>query len=129
MSGRDRWHTLPLLALIPGTAPASCSSDARRSGWDLNDNGFLSLAEVDQSVKVTLISELKSSKEGERIWKKFRKSYIRAFVDAADAAPQRKSGGTVKLPNGRRRVVNDDDYVTRREFRLLICYLGIYATM
>jgi len=97
--------------------------------WDLNDNGFLSLAEVDQSVKVTLISELKSSKEGERIWKKFRKSYIRAFVDAADAAPQRKSGGTVKLPNGRRRVVNDDDYVTRREFRLLICYLGIYATM
>lgn len=97
--------------------------------WDLNGNGYLSLAEVDSSIKVSLISDLKSKTEGERLWKKYKKSYIRAFVDAADASPQRRSAGYVSLPNGRRRQVNEDDYVTRREFRLLVCYIGIYATM
>eukprot|EP00310_Coccolithus_braarudii_P016293 CAMPEP_0183337590 /NCGR_PEP_ID=MMETSP0164_2-20130417/5172_1 /TAXON_ID=221442 /ORGANISM="Coccolithus pelagicus ssp braarudi, Strain PLY182g" /LENGTH=289 /DNA_ID=CAMNT_0025507297 /DNA_START=16 /DNA_END=882 /DNA_ORIENTATION=- len=96
--------------------------------WDTNDNGFLSLAEVDQGIKVTLIGELKDRKEGERIWKRFRRSYIRAFVDAADAAPQRAGHGHTAV-GGKRRVVNDDDYVTRREFRLLINYLSIYATI
>jgi len=96
--------------------------------WDTNENGFLSLAETDQGIKVALIEALKSSKDGERIWKRFRKSYIRAFVDAADAAPQRTKKATT-MKGGKRRVVSDDDYVTRREFRLLICYLSIYATM
>jgi len=97
--------------------------------WDTNDNGFLSLAEVDQGVKINLIGTLKNAKEGERVWRRFRKSYIRAFLDAADASPQRKKGATVKLPSGKRRTVCDDDYVTQREFRLLICYLSLYATM
>jgi len=96
--------------------------------WDTNDNGYLSLAEVDKGIRITLIGELKDAKLGERIWKKYRKCYIRAFIDAADAAPQRQRARTT-LTNGRRRPVSDDDYVTRREFRLLICYLSIYATM
>jgi len=95
--------------------------------WDTNDNGFLSLAEVDQGIKVTLIGELRDRKEGERIWRRFRKSYIRAFLDAADSAPQRSRVAHTSV--GGRRPVNDDDYVTRREFRILICYLSIYATM
>jgi len=96
--------------------------------WDTNDNGFLSLAEVDLGIKTTLIGDLKNRKEGERIWKRFRKSYIRAFVDAADAAPQRNAKSCV-ISGGKRRTVNDDDFITRREFRLLICYLTLYATM
>jgi hypothetical protein len=98
--------------------------------WDTNGNGFLSLAEVDLGIKTTLIGELKDKVLGEHIWRRFRKSYIRAFVDAADAAPQR--GGkayTNTGAGGKRRSVDDDDYVTRREFRLLICYLCTYAAM
>ena len=110
------------------------SIESRRKlwrAWDTNGNDLLSLAEADQGVKVLLINELKSDKaNGERIWRRFRKSYIRAFLDAADAAPQRKTrGATVALPSGKRRAVCDDDYVTQREFRLLICYLSIYAIM
>jgi len=98
--------------------------------WDTNDNGFLSLAEVDQGVKINLIGTLKNAKEGERVWRRFRKSYIRAFVDAADAAPQRsRRATTTTAGRGGRRAVSDDDYVTRKEFRLLLCYLTIYATM
>ena len=98
--------------------------------WDTNANGFLSLHEVDQGIKTTLIGELKNKPEAERIWRRFRRSYIRAFVDAADAAPQRSRAATTRTgAGGNRRAVSDDDYVTRREFRLLICYLSIYATM
>ena len=77
------------------------------------------------------MNEFKADKpKAERIWRRFRKSYIRAFLDAADASPQRKkAGAVVALPGGRRRKVSDDDYVTQREFRLLICYLSIYATI
>lgn len=99
------------------------------SCWDTNENGFLSLAETDMGVKTQLTSHFRDRKEGERIWKRFRKSYIRAFVDAADAAPQRSRKATTSSVSGKRRPVSDDDYVTPREFRLLVCYLQIYATM
>jgi len=98
--------------------------------WDTNGNDMLSLAEADKGVKVLLLNEFPRDKaKGEKIWRRFRKSYIRAFLDAADASPQRKKGAKVTLPNGKRRTVCDDDYVTQREFRLLICYLSLYATM
>lgn len=42
------------------------------------------------------------------------RSYIRAFSDAKVAAPPRHD--------------QDDDYVTHPEFRLLLVYLGLYAT-
>jgi len=108
------------------------SIEARKKlwrAWDTNGNDMLSLAEADKGVKVLLISETKDKVKGERIWRRFRKSYIRAFLDAADASPQRKKGAKVSLPNGKRRMVCDDDYVTQKEFRLLLCYLSIYATM
>jgi hypothetical protein len=54
--------------------------------WDTNGNGFLSLAECDLGIKSTLSSALGMA-EGDRIWKRFRKCYIRAFADAKDAAP------------------------------------------
>merc|ERR1711998_437908 len=82
------------------------------SAWDPNGNGYLSLAEVDGAIK----KELKA--KGDKynvVWKRFRHMYIRAFNDAKDAA---KSKG-----------VRDEDYVTRNEFRKLICYLRLYGRM
>ena len=93
--------------------------------WDTNANGFLSLHEVDQGIKTTLIGELKNKPEAERIWRRFRRSYIRAFVDAADAAPQRSRAATTRTgAGGNRRAVSDDDYVTRREFRVSVSSIG-----
>lgn len=47
---------------------------------------------------------------------RYYRSYIRAWVDAKDAMPARPGHP------------EDDDYVTRGEFRLLLEYLQIYAT-
>ena len=57
-------------------------------------------------------------KEALSIYHRFYRSYIRAFADAKDAAPSRGEHGPL----------DDDDFVTRSEFRLLLRYLGIYAT-
>ena len=82
--------------------------------WDPNGNGYLSLAEVDLGVKMTLQSFLKDAGAGEAVWRRFRPSFIRAFNDAKDAAAAASS--------------LSDDYVTKGEFRLLLSYLGYYAT-
>jgi hypothetical protein len=79
--------------------------------WDGNGNGMLSLAEVDLCVKRQV---------GEDLWRRYRPSYIRAFTDAADAVPDGKRVAS-KLTK--------DDVVTRAEFRLLLSYLRLYATM
>jgi len=62
-------------------------------------------------------------RQGDRIWKRYRKSYIRAYKDAADAAPDMH-----RLKGNQGKELSDDDYVSRREFRLLFAYLRIYAT-
>ena len=49
------------------------------------------------------------------LWRRFRPSTIRAFNDAKDAG-----GANSEL---------SDDYVTKREFRLLLRYVALYATM
>jgi len=55
-------------------------------------------------------------REAMPVYHRFYRSYIRAFGDAKDGAAARPG-----MPE-------DDDYVTKSEFRLLIRYLGIYAT-
>lgn len=102
---------------------------ARQMAWmglDPNNNGLVSLAEFDGWVQNVLIggSSLKDKalgeEEGKRLWRAFRKSYIRAFNDAKDIGEKKDNKG------GK---TNTDDYVTKGEFRLLAAYACIYATM
>lgn len=77
--------------------------------------GYLSLADVCAGVKSVLASE--HGKAGVPIYHRYYRSYIRAFNDAKDAAPARA------------RRPDDDEYVTKPEFRLLMLYLTVYATL
>lgn len=100
------------------------SKQAREKEWaaaDPNGNGYCSLAEIDSWVKKLLIDDLKSADEGERMWQLHRPCYIRAFTDAADAMEDKRVEGT--------KSATADDYVQRKEFRLLCAYLCIYARM
>ena len=83
------------------------------SSFDGNGNGWISLSETGGGILQTL-SNLYKANEATELYKRFYRSYIRAFVDARDASP---SVG-----------VSDDHYVSRSEFRLLIVYLRVYAT-
>ena len=74
------------------------------------------LTQVGAGVMSTLANQHR--KEAISIYHRFYRSYIRAFTDAKDAAPSRPEHGPL----------DDDDFVTRSEFRLLLRYLGIYAT-
>eukprot|EP00322_Chrysochromulina_rotalis_P007453 CAMPEP_0115890982 /NCGR_PEP_ID=MMETSP0287-20121206/33630_1 /TAXON_ID=412157 /ORGANISM="Chrysochromulina rotalis, Strain UIO044" /LENGTH=270 /DNA_ID=CAMNT_0003347767 /DNA_START=24 /DNA_END=833 /DNA_ORIENTATION=- len=77
--------------------------------------GYLSLSDVCAGTKALLMSE--HGKEGVQLYHRYYRSYIRAFHDAKDAAAARP---------GR---PSDDAFVTKSEFRLLIVYLGVYATL
>lgn len=86
--------------------------------WDPNGNGYLSLAEVDRGLRHRLETKAGRNRElGTKVWRHMRPSFIRAFNDANDAAPPRDGP------------LDADDYVTRSEFRVLIVYLRLYATM
>jgi hypothetical protein len=88
----------------------------RRQAWmavDYNGNGKVSLAETDAWVMTTLKGEY-GEEEGDRLWRYFRPSFIRAFNDAKDVDMD---------------VREDNDYVTKREFRILSAYLCIYASI
>jgi hypothetical protein len=76
------------------------------------ENGRCSFAEIIAWIK---------SRVGLRLFKAFKPCFIRAFLDAADIAPERKIAG---LKKG-----DTDDFVQRSEFRLLCTYLMIYARM
>ena len=89
--------------------------------WDANGNGAVSLAEMDRCVKLELQKARPS--DGEELWHRYRPSYIRAFSDAADAAPDRHKLG------GAGGTIIGDDMVTKREFRVLLSYLRLYAIM
>ena len=52
--------------------------------------------------------------EGDQLFHRYYRSYIRAWSDAKDAAKKVRE--------------DDDEVVTRNEFRLLLVYAGIYAT-
>merc|ERR1719487_1004850 len=100
------------------------SKEARNKAWnaaDPNGNGFCSLAEIDGWVKKHLLDNKMETEAAERLWKLYRPCYIRAFRDAADATEDRQVAGT--------KSATTDDYVQRKEFRLLCAYLSIYARM
>lgn len=91
--------------------------------WDYNANGYVSLAEAGAGIKAALVSFAKDHRKGERVYKRFYPSYIRAFNDAKDAS----TGGPDAKRRRRATKPTDDDYVSRDEFRLLLVYLTIYA--
>lgn len=96
------------------------SAAARKAAWsrlDINGNGHVSLAETDKWIQDELVNHFKE--HGKELWKRFRPSYIRAFKDAADAGPNKKLSTTAA----------EDDYVEKKEFRLLCAYLPIYADL
>lgn len=108
-----------LSALDYGGAEHQERRDHLWKSWDQNANGWLSLAEVDDAIKSTVLTDLRKGGDkeaktsSEAIWRRYRPSYIRAFNNAKDA-----HAGADK---------RDDDYVSKHEFRLLICYLRYYA--
>eukprot|EP00941_MAST-03F_sp_MAST-3F-sp1_P005265 g5265.t1 len=92
---------------------------ARVQGWmaaDPNGNGHISLAECDGWVQKCLRA-FEGEENGDRIWKAYRPSYIRAFNDAKD------------LVRGKGNSDESNDYVERKEFRGLVAYLCLYAVM
>ena len=91
--------------------------------FDANHNGYISLAECGAGILITLGGHCKTFGQGAmatKLYHRFYKSYIWAFNDARDSSDARGGKGKAGL--------DDDDYVTRPEFRLLISYLRIYAT-
>lgn len=113
----------------------------RRTAWqtlDVNSNGIVSLAETGKWVKEYLKTFYahKDNKDfdcdSELLYKHFYPSFIRAFLDAADWGAAKK----VNQKNGGKRYsanpgtdTTTDDYVQYKEFRLLVTYLCIYATI
>lgn len=111
---------------------------ARSTAWtrlDNNGNGIVSLAETGKFIQDHLIlfytgdeKALEVGKdEAEALYKHFYPCFIRAFLDAADYGPATKISGT----NNRyaTKTADGDDYVQFAEFRLLLTYLCIYATI
>jgi hypothetical protein len=94
---------------------------ARAQAWmqcDPNSNGQVSLAELDGWVQKSL-RHMYEEEAGDRIWKAFRPSYIRAFNDAKDIGTDKQITATAST----------DDYLQRGEFRLCCAYLCLYAMM
>ena len=93
---------------------------------DGNGTGYCSLSDVESFV-LTMLNKEYGHADGEEIFKYFRPSYIRAF-----SAAKTISKGTMIGPSSKDRFkgkVDEDDYVTFNEFRVLNAYLCIYAAM
>merc|ERR1740117_1500968 len=75
---------------------------------DNNGNGYVSLAETGKWIKDSLTNFLENADKALIVYKSFYPSYIRAFKDAA---------------------ASTDDYVQKKEFRLLCAYLCLYGIM
>jgi len=123
----------------------------RTAAWksiDFNGNKYVSLAEtgkwIEQVLQIQAVGECKAEDKGKGgktgkshpgkkaiqdaqgnaklLYKRFYPCYIRAFLDAADIG---KNNGKVKGT----KTATKDDFVQRKEFRFLCCYLCIYALM
>jgi len=119
------------------------SKTLRAAAWgllDLNGNGWVSLAETGRFLEIHLINYYAGSNkqlgvdkdEAKRLYKHFYPCFIRAFNDAADYGNdskkiKQKSDSTYK--NQYTTSATADDYVEFKEFRLLLTYLCIYATI
>jgi hypothetical protein len=87
---------------------------------DFNANGLISLAECDLWVKEVLISKCIKG-EGERIWKRYRRCYIHAFNRAKNVSKEMEIEGM--------KTATSDDYVDKREFRIMVGYLCVYVLL
>lgn len=116
----------------------------RRLSWqelDINGNGIVSLAETGGWLKTHLINFYAKKEQagfgvgGEDavlLYKHFYPSFIRAFLDAADwgsASKVTQKGGGKRYSANPKTDTTTDDYVQFGEFRLLVTYLCIYATI
>jgi len=111
-----------LECFLPLADTGKKNNAARKQAWlacDPNGNGYASLAETDGWIKKSLYA-MYGDGEGDDLWKLYRPSYIRAFNDAKDTAPEKD----VKGANA-----TTDDYVTRNEFRICCAFICLYATM
>jgi len=79
------------------------------SNCDSNGSGRCSLAAIDRFVKSTLKQKCGKDK-GDRLFRYFRPSYIRAF-------------------NAAKGIADDDDFINFAEFRILNAFLCFYAGM
>lgn len=107
------------------TSKTDVSKANRVQAWmalDNNGNGFVSLAEADKWIQVSLINFLGDKDKGTQIWQEYRRSFIRAFKDAADCGHKRQIKGA-------KSGTTTDDYVEKSEFRILCVYLCLYAVM
>lgn len=95
------------------------------SAWDYNGNGYLSLAEVDGHLRSDLEKKF-PGEEGTKLWRRFKPCFIRAVKDASDVSPASVQGA-VNSETGK--PLDPDEYVTKTEFRVLLSYLRLYATM
>ena len=96
----------------------------RKKEWlhiDSNGNGIVSLAEADKWIKDILNAKC-VDEEGERIWSRYRKSYGHAFNRAKAISQEISVAGASSK-------TTTDDYIDKKEFRLFIGYLCIYAVM
>ena len=103
-------------ALNFGSATDPSHQKGRDALWpqfDANDNGYVSLAECNGGIMRALCQMW--GKEGNPLFMRYYRSYIRAYNDAKDASPPRPG------------YEEDDEYVTISEFRFLLVYLGLYA--
>jgi hypothetical protein len=94
----------------------------RNANWsqmDNNGNRHASLAEADSWIQNVLVRTYPD--RGEKLWKTFRRSYIRAFKDAADAGVDKAIKGMA--------TATEDDLLERGEFRLFCAYLCLYSLM
>jgi len=114
------------------------SKELRAYAWqqlDKNNNGLVSLAETGGWIQERLINffndgdnkEIGINKEAAvALYKRFYPCFIRAFLDAADYGEPTKIKMSAKYSTTK---TTGDDYVQFGEFRLLVTYLCLYATI
>lgn len=105
-------------ALVPLAEPGTAGRDARREEWprvDATGGHKVSLAECETWIRVFLARSLKKvDKETiDRMWRAYRPSYLLAFEDANDVEAGDANG----------------DYVTPKEFRIMVADVCAYAAM
>ena len=93
---------------------------ARAPAWsamDANGNGYVSLAEADGFILKTLQAALGDG-GGEDLFRLYRPAYLPAFNRVKNVAPDHAIQGMQATA---------DDYVTKKEFRLMCSFLILYV--
>jgi len=108
------------LSCFPAWERGAADRQMRANLWnrfDPNGNGYVSLAEADAGIEKVLYGKL-GADQGIDLWRRYRPAYIRAFNVSKDIGKEMPIEGVN---------ADTDDYVTKREFRLFICFLRYYC--